>query len=374
MDPATLIFLLALHLLASGAVLYLISRRLPPRSGVRAFAGGLALFGVAYAARLAIGLQAVRPPLAFIDGAMVVSVLLFTSGIRQFVGRDGWHLPLPAAGAAAFVVFDLAAVATQPPIVRQVLLNGTLAVLYTLLAGVALTESRRSDRVLRLPMRALALLAAGLALLNAARAVMLAVDGTTVLYHGTLAQVFYVYASVCALLFAPIMLWMVFLRQNAQLEHLATHDALTRALNRNGLDEALHRHFGAREHAPLRLLLLDIDHFKQVNDRHGHAAGDSVLRAVAASLLAGVRAGDFVARAGGDAAPVLTERLRSLAEALPVPIAGRTAPVRCTLSVGVSNPIAESAQFERGLREADAALYRAKQAGRNRVEAAAPLP
>lgn len=179
-----------------------------------------------------------------------------------------------------------------------------------------------------------------------------------------------------------VLLWMVFLRLNAGLAELASRDALTRVLNRNGLDEVVTRHFAAREPAPLALLLVDIDHFKVINDRHGHASGDAVLRAVAVALTAGLRGSDFVARVGGeefvvgcpglalDDAVALGERLRAAVAALDIGDgAGR--PIRCTISVGVAPAATARDAFEGALRDADRALYVAKAEGRNRVVAAA---
>jgi diguanylate cyclase (GGDEF)-like protein len=172
---------------------------------------------------------------------------------------------------------------------------------------------------------------------------------------------------------------MIFLRLNERLTELATHDPLTGLLNRNGLDEALNRHFGIRPPRPLVLLQVDIDHFKRINDLHGHAAGDSVLRGVADTLAGQLRGADFVARLGGeeflvgcdtgdrDHAAALAGRLRrAVAEARhAVPDGGVLA---CTVSIGVSGVFDARAAWESALREADRALFAAKEGGRDRVE------
>ncbi len=380
MDPTTVVFLLSLQLLVSGGLLYLIGLRLPARSGLDAFAAGAALFGLAYGTRLVAGASAAASIHTAIDVAMMVSVLFFTNGLREFMGRDAWGWRVLAAASAVFLALDVAIVAGFGIERRYVAVNGILAVLYALLAAQALDAARRSEPALRVPMGALCALAAGLAALNVGRAISLGMHGSAALYRGTYAQVFYVSASLAALLFGPLLLWMVFVRLNAQLENLATHDALTRLLNRNGLDEALHRHFAARAREPLRLLLVDIDHFKQVNDRHGHAAGDRVLRAVAETLASHVRAADFVARFGGEefvvgciggtdaTALALAERLRAAVQALEVaPGAGHRGPIGCTVTIGVSRPVIDAGDWEPAVRDADTALYGAKRSGRNRV-------
>jgi diguanylate cyclase (GGDEF)-like protein len=172
----------------------------------------------------------------------------------------------------------------------------------------------------------------------------------------------------------------VVLRLQTRLAELASHDALTRLLNRNGLDEQLQRHFARRETQPVTLLQLDVDHFKRINHAHGHAVGDVVLQAVAGALTAHVRGGDFVARVGGEefvigcvgggraAAEALAERVRASVGALRIEMPN-AAPqtVGCTVSIGVSREFASLDRWEMAWREADNALYSAKQGGRNRV-------
>jgi diguanylate cyclase (GGDEF)-like protein len=159
---------------------------------------------------------------------------------------------------------------------------------------------------------------------------------------------------------------------NQQLQTRALSDALTGALNRHWLEQQR----SALEQCPqLALLLVDIDHFKAINDTHGHSCGDDVLQAVAKALRHGIRPSDALMRLGGEeflvicqhdtepeAAHGLGERLRQTveqlrSEALP--------PVTISIGVALRAPDeAWGAQLER----ADAALYRAKGSGRNRVE------
>jgi diguanylate cyclase (GGDEF)-like protein len=220
-----------------------------------------------------------------------------------------------------------------------------------------------------------------MALLTFARGIHIGVHGTGVVLGGLFAKVYYAYASLAAVLLAMGLLWMVFVRLNGQLAELATRDALTRLLNRTGLDEALRRHFGQRPPPPLTLLVLDLDHFKRINDEHGHAAGDRMLQAVAEVLTRDLRPSDLVARLGGEEFVVcsaaaepgdgraLAERLRAAVARLEVATAG--AVLRCTVSIGVSAPCRDLAGWDAALGGADRALYAAKSAGRDRVVAAA---
>jgi diguanylate cyclase (GGDEF)-like protein len=156
----------------------------------------------------------------------------------------------------------------------------------------------------------------------------------------------------------------------------ADTDALTELPNRRAFDRALAR----ASRGPLALVALDIDHFKQVNDTLGHAAGDAALRHLARVLREGLRDGDVAARVGGEEFEVLlpggdlrlglevAERLRAQVEARPFQAEGTE--LRLTLSCGVSafpDPVASADNL---VKMADAALYQAKRDGRNRVVAA----
>ncbi len=178
---------------------------------------------------------------------------------------------------------------------------------------------------------------------------------------------------------------------NATLERLATHDALTGLANRGSLEARLAEEIDRwwRYRQPLAIVMLDVDHFKRVNDTHGHAAGDAVLRGVAHAVRASVRKVDFVARYGGEelvivapstdgpSALTLAERVRAaVAEAaIEAPGAdGSPVTVRVTVSLGVASTEVAPRETPAGfwvsdlLSLADHAMYRAKRAGRNRIE------
>lgn len=168
----------------------------------------------------------------------------------------------------------------------------------------------------------------------------------------------------------------------ARLEHAALHDPLTGLANRTLFRDRLQREIARcrRTGAHFSLFWLDLDRFKEVNDRLGHEAGDTVLKTVAERLKAAVRDDDTVARIGGDefvvlraahgssegaqAAATLAARLVATMDA-PVDCAG--VPVRIGLSVGVALTTVEGFEADRLLRVADEALYRAKHAGRGRA-------
>lgn len=169
--------------------------------------------------------------------------------------------------------------------------------------------------------------------------------------------------------------------QNAEAHHAvwtrAETDALTGLLNRGAFEKDMAALLADTSARPLTLLMLDLDDFKAFNDRHGHPAGDSLLRATARAIKAGVRADDRVYRYGGDEFAVL---LRGTAQGLGVEVAERiraaiagsqsVTGVPITASIGAACHPGENATRDGLVDEADAALYRAKELGGDRVAAA----
>jgi diguanylate cyclase (GGDEF)-like protein len=169
-------------------------------------------------------------------------------------------------------------------------------------------------------------------------------------------------------------------RQARHLQNLASTDDLTGLPNRRALlayaDDAIAQ--AQRDATPLAMLMIDVDHFKRINDGHGHAVGDQVLRHVARVLASGLRGRDRLGRLGGEEflavlpgasvaqAQQVAERMRHAIER--TPLIGASGEVRFTVSIGVAGAqIAETAAAL--VARADAALYRAKNGGRNAVVA-----
>ena len=174
--------------------------------------------------------------------------------------------------------------------------------------------------------------------------------------------------------------------RTVQLLHTqAMLDVLTGIPNRRALLEQLERDLSlaSRQSSPVSLLMIDIDHFKRVNDEFGHLAGDAVLRHVAKLIARRVRRYDGLGRYGGEefvvflpatdavGARVVAEAIRRTVESSPIQVEGRA--IAITVSIGVhtrvpKNPTEDLAAM---IAESDRAMYRAKQAGRNRIDAAA---
>jgi diguanylate cyclase (GGDEF)-like protein len=174
----------------------------------------------------------------------------------------------------------------------------------------------------------------------------------------------------------------VFERVASRMEEMATHDGLTGCWNRSTTDTLLEHELqrARRSGAPVAFVLLDLDHFKQVNDLHGHRTGDAVLRGFAATVRARLRASDVFGRTGGEefgivlpdtdvaGARWLVEDIRRAVEAAQFSNT-RGHPVRITVSAGLA--VADARGVVSGDRlygHADQSLYEAKHAGRNRVE------
>ena len=169
-------------------------------------------------------------------------------------------------------------------------------------------------------------------------------------------------------------------QQRRELEFLATTDGLTGLHNRRCLMARLEQEI-IRVHrfqAPFSLLMIDLDHFKAVNDQHGHLVGDQVLAHIAGILRACLRESDFAARYGGEefcilasgtssaGAEVFANRLRALVAKSPFLIKDRDS-LAITCSIGVAETNSTRLDAGRLIEAADQALYQAKHAGRNRV-------
>lgn len=181
--------------------------------------------------------------------------------------------------------------------------------------------------------------------------------------------------AFCILLFSISTVLMATDRLRVELEHLAHHDSLTNAYTRRHMDDACrgelercHRH-GRK----LCLLMIDMDHFKAINDKYGHQAGDKVLIDFVSKVNALLRRSDQLGRFGGeefvlllpettmDEALAVADRIRELC-------AQPSSTPSCTVSIGVTASYKDTETVDTLMARADAALYRAKATGRNRVE------
>ena len=165
-----------------------------------------------------------------------------------------------------------------------------------------------------------------------------------------------------------------------QLYESATRDPLTQAYNKRFFTEQMEKDFrhASRHNLALSLVIMDVDHFKKINDTHGHPAGDHVLQRLAAAVMGSLRAEDAFCRMGGEEfciimrdcagaeATILADRLRALIEATRFVYSGKEIPVTMSLGVSTFTPGRHNAGADL-VEEADQYLYSAKRGGRNRV-------
>jgi diguanylate cyclase (GGDEF)-like protein len=177
-------------------------------------------------------------------------------------------------------------------------------------------------------------------------------------------------------------LWYLVTELNRELAELARTDPLTGALNRRAMEEAALRETSRsiRHGNPLCMIVLDVDHFKLLNDARGHAAGDCALQALVRQARTMLRANDLLARTGGEeftlllpdtsaaTGLVVAERVRQAIEHLEVPFENE--PIRFTVSAGVAQLDSLLGGWESMMRRADSAMYDAKEHGRNAVRPA----
>jgi len=199
----------------------------------------------------------------------------------------------------------------------------------------------------------------------------------------TINQFIVVLFPILVIVFGTGLLLMAFDRLKDELEYLVSHDALTGAYSRRGFLSLAESEISRalRMERPIALLVVDLDYFKQVNDRYGHPAGDTVLRKFVEVARSCLRREDLLGRFGGEefmvllpdtspsAARVVAERIRTAISATRVSIASSVLQVRFTVSVGIACS-AGRGSLEELLKVADNAMYLAKSRGRNRVESA----
>lgn len=372
LDIATVLFLYQSSLLV-GTIAFLLTRRQTQHTrglGMLAAAMGL-LGGGALVASL--GERALLPPALWTLVSLTAGLWghgLLVAGMAQ-VGngrplRLWWLLffwPLPFWIVAALTDFQ------EKNHIRAVIfhLNGAACLL---LAAWIIWRGRRLDPLpSRLPL-ALVLAGGGLSFLAGAGIITLVADFVPWLALEFFLQIlgnFALVILVCA---------MATNRAEARLRQQAHLDALTGIGNRRWLAATLPTRLRTGD----TVLCIDLDHFKQINDRHGHAAGDEVLVAVANQLRRDLRQGDILARLGGEEfalflpeleaaeALIVAERLRDAIQALKVEYRGQPLPV--TASIGIARADRAGEIWQDLHHAADLALYAAKRAGRNQVHVA----
>lgn len=384
MVATILVGMLCAHLLCFSAMFFLISKRLHGKKmGMDFFATGNLLLGLAYALQFAEG-GPTWSLMSVVNHTLTLAApVAYWLGAMRFFGRAVplWR-PLFAV-AGAYVVAQMLVQWSLGPVARYAMLSGMSALLFLVMTITVIYGVLTFARDLYGEMIFFALLISGICILNTVKFVHLLGTGLDSLrMSGNFQLVFYVYMSFLATVLPPSIVWLVLRRLSDDLRNLAARDPLTKLLNRRGLTEALQRYFKSRTAVSAYVVMADVDHFKRINDRYGHQAGDEVLCHVAEVLRAHVRGSDLAVRNGGEEFVVicmntdvrgvthLAERLRSAIENSTTVVDGIDHPLNCTITIGISHAFTGADALGNALKEADAALYHGKAAGRNRVELA----
>ena len=384
LDPRSIIVLAGVMGLLMSVVVFSMRRSYPPSiRGLREWTLGpitCCLSTVLFA------LRGVLPELLTIVLANMVlfqGCVFYYAGSQLFLGhqRDTrrWSMLNLALGA---VLFWFSAVRPDYG-VRLAVFTLAIAALFAAHARLYLQHplAHFGMRLMTILLIAQAV-AAGLRFLS----VMLGAAGVGLLEVSLLQGLYIVMYSLTALMLSIAGVLMATDRVRVEFEFLATHDPLTGVLNRRALMALCDKEFARSQsgRAPLALLMLDADHFKQINDAFGHQIGDEVLRELAQRLQVPLPPGARLGRYGGEeflavlpetppeVAHAVAERLR---EALTVPFAAGTRLAsagveRLTVSIGLASFHGVADTLDAMLARADAALYRAKAQGRDRVEMA----
>lgn len=316
------------------------------------------------------------------SGMLLLGIGLLVEGLRRFLGRPMRTRGL-LIGVAIAVIVILGFGAAGRPLGSLLSVSAMAALMWLNVAWVAWRSMRPGFLAIHLGL----LLSAGvLAAGWITRGVVLAQAGSQHWREALpeanawLLMLSFVASGTLALLFVLL----VNFRLAEKLRAEAVRDPLTGALNRRGFEDRGSRlmALSAQLGQSVTVLVLDIDHFKSVNDQHGHQVGDRVLKALSALVHRAKRETDLFARLGGEefclvlpgtdvpGARVFAERLRHSFEVLEIDTGSSF--LRCTMSIGVAYASAAMLQSQRVdlvdlLHQADEALYEAKRAGRNRL-------
>jgi diguanylate cyclase (GGDEF)-like protein len=288
------------------------------------------------------------------------------------------------AGSVVWLCGGLVPAIAQSQLAR-IVLSSVIISAYTFLAASELWRERRQNLRRRWPAVLVPILHGAVFLFPIPLAGLLPEEGGVVSLSSGWMAVLVLETMLYVVGSAFIVLVLVKERTVRIMKDAAATDELTRLLNRRGFLAAAEQLIErlARKGAPVSVLMFDLDHFKSINDRFGHAVGDDVLRVFASVARASMRESDVLGRLGGEEfaaivpAPMevatrIAERLRAGFEAAGVSVGPHA--IGATVSIGAASSYAAVSDSEALIARADAALYRAKHDGRNRLHAAEDEP
>ncbi len=313
--------------------------------------------------------------------AVSTAYMTIWAGIRVFIGRKPWSKSALIA-VVLYMCAMFALIQTGASIHGRILLQSPLIAAFSFLCArdlLTLPENKRDPATIAVGSLLIFHMLFYLARIWAAARIVF-YDAPP--QSDLLVQFTFLQSSMVIVATGIGFLVMTTTRLQTQLRQQATTDALTGIRNRRWFIEHAEREFSRarRNQSPLSIVVIDIDHFKKVNDMHGHIAGDILLKAVAAALSEGLRSTDMLCRWGGEefcvllsdtpaqGAQAMLDRLRLQIAALEIHHQGKT--LTATISVGIAQTSTRDASLDDTIARADHALYAAKNTGRNRVTVA----
>lgn len=377
LDVRTIVVVLLIVVLLLSAILMLDLRsgRAP---GLARWNLGLCLFGAGW---LLFPLRPLLPPVvgvAFADALLLAGLCSQYAALLEFGERKvpGWLVPGPA-----LLLFVL----LLPLLGDYAILTLTVSAVYSAaFAALAMVTIRLGERAGAVRwLSAAILIGAGVALMARAADISLHPEQSPAVFTASaLHGIAFIMLLAVTVSTSFSFLVMQRRRSEARFQHIAMYDGLTELYNRRAFVESAGRELSRARRAgsPTAALMIDLDHFKRVNDEHGHAAGDRVLVDFAERLRATMRTADVPGRYGGEEFCVLlpgasleeacmaAERIRAAVSA--APLGGLARGV--TVSVGATATPRSDCTLDELLARADSALYGAKRSGRDRIAVSAP--
>ena len=326
-------------------------------------------------------IQLDAPKILFLPsmGLIGAGLSLYINGIQAFVGKSPDHR-IPIAVFLLLILFDLYFVLVRHDM-RSAVVVGALvfAVIYFYCARLTFSRDEGMLGNLFWIASSLYLVIALLMLGRAYYAWQADANVFEAFATWPVNAYSFMLGAVSQFFISSVFVLMLSYKLNQNLEAIATIDGLTGALNRRGLEDAALKMQGIckRVNLCMAVLVIDVDHFKKINDKHGHLFGDDVLRALSKVIATTLRSGDIFGRFGGEEfciflpntneadANGLAERIRAAIQAALKNV--NDTEVKGTVSIGVADSVRAGYDFKGLVAAADSALYAAKNSGRNRV-------
>lgn len=385
LDIRTILVLIMVSSFFVGAAMFPVARHYPSyaRRALNFWAGAITLHGACY---LLLSLRGLIPD--FLSVVLANSLAVAALALNYSAVMEIQRQPYRLKGFAALTLLIFAGFCyflyVDDNVAARIAISGVIAGGLIALVGYRfMAEKERSKRGIYRLTGLLFMVTAGILLFRGGYALSPNTFTQGLLTRGTIQDISFIAIFLTMVIGTLYFTLIVGDEMTRELRRLATLDSLTEIYNRHTFDELANKELAraSRSGAAVSLLEIDLDHFKLVNDRHGHAVGDIVLKATTAAVSTELRQQDLFGRHGGeefcillpdtDAERVLTvaERIRKRVENTQIPAGDDQLAV--TISIGVAT-FAPGKDFNTLMLEADLALYRAKAEGRNRV-AAAPI-